>query len=189
MKRTIHVKPAAPQYSVITNITFAQTDAWFGHTTQDLRMDLIYPEDTAHDYPCIVWICGGAWLSIDKSAHLAYLSELARAGFVVASVQYRTSNEAKFPAQLCDVKAAIRYLRAHAARYHIDEAHIGVMGESAGGYLTCMAALCDDPAYEVGEYLSYSSKVQAACHGILRQTSEVFYTKTRNSVQHPQSHC
>ena len=47
MKRTIHVKPAAPQYSVITNITFAQTDAWFGHTTQDLRMDLIYPEDTA----------------------------------------------------------------------------------------------------------------------------------------------
>ena len=108
MKRTIHVKPAAPQYSVITNITFAQTDAWFGHTTQDLRMDLIYPEDTAHDYPCIVWICGGAWLSIDKSAHLAYLSELARAGFVVASVQYRTSNEAKFPAQLCDVKAAIR---------------------------------------------------------------------------------
>ena len=77
MKRTIHVKPAAPQYSVITNITFAQTDAWFGHTTQDLRMDLIYPEDTAHDYPCIVWICGGAWLSIDKSAHLAYLSELA----------------------------------------------------------------------------------------------------------------
>ena len=98
MKRTIHVKPAAPQYSVITNITFAQTDAWFGHTTQDLRMDLIYPEDTAHDYPCIVWICGGAWLSIDKSAHLAYLSELARAGFVVASVQYRTSNEAKFPA-------------------------------------------------------------------------------------------
>ena len=56
MKRTIHVKPAAPQYSVITNITFAQTDAWFGHTTQDLRMDLIYPEDTAHDYPCIVWI-------------------------------------------------------------------------------------------------------------------------------------
>ena len=51
MKRTIHVKPAAPQYSVITNITFAQTDAWFGHTTQDLRMDQIYPEDTAHDNP------------------------------------------------------------------------------------------------------------------------------------------
>ena len=69
MKRIIHVEPVAPQYSVITNITFEQTDAWFGHTTQDLRMDLIYPEDTAHDYPCIVWICGGAWQSIDKSAH------------------------------------------------------------------------------------------------------------------------
>lgn len=55
MKRIIHVEPVAPQYSVITNITFAQTDAWFGHTTQDLRMDLIYPEDTAHDYPVL---CG-----------------------------------------------------------------------------------------------------------------------------------
>ena len=72
------------------------------------------------EYPCIVWICGGAWLTMDKSAHLAYLTELARKGFVVASVQYRTSNEEKFPAQLQDVKAAIRYLRAHAGRYHID---------------------------------------------------------------------
>ena len=98
MKRTIHVKPAAPQYSVITNITFAQTDAWFGHTTQDLRMDLIYPEDTAHDYPCIVWICGGAWLSIGQVCTSGISERLARAGFVVASVQYRTSNEAKFPA-------------------------------------------------------------------------------------------
>jgi acetyl esterase/lipase len=189
MKRIIHVEPVAPQYSVITNITFAQTDAWFGHTTQDLRMDLIYPEDTAHDYPCIVWICGGAWQSIDKSAHLVYLSKLARAGFVVASVQYRTSNEAKFPAQLCDVKAAIRYLRAHAARYHIDEAHIGVMGESAGGYLTCMAALCDDPHMRWENIFLIPAKFRQRAHGILRQTSEVFYTKTGSSVQHPQSHC
>ena len=100
---------------------------------------------------------------MDRSAHLAYLSNLAQQGFVVASVEYRTSNEAKYPAPLQDVKAGIRYLRAHAERFCIDPDRIGVMGESAGGYLTCMAALADDPIYDVGENLEYSSAVQAAC--------------------------
>lgn len=163
MKKKIQVQVKEPQYSVITGLTFAQTDAWFGHTMQDLKLDLIYPEDREKNYPCIVWICGGAWLSMDKSAHLAYLAELARKGFVVASVQYRTSNEARFPAQLQDVKAGIRYLRAHAERYHIDPEKFGVMGESAGGYLSCMVALCRDSSYDVGEYREYSSTVQAAC--------------------------
>ena len=83
---------------------------------------------------------------------------------MVASVQYRTSNEAVFPAQLQDVKAAIRYLRAHAERYCIDSEHFGVMGESAGGHLTAMAALTGDrKEFDTGDYLEYSSAVQAAC--------------------------
>lgn len=61
------------------------------------------------------------------------------------------------------MKAGIRYLRAHADRFNIDPDRIGVMGESAGGYLTCMAALATDPVYDVGENLEYSSAVQAAC--------------------------
>lgn len=81
----------------------------------------------------------------------------------MASPQYRTSNEATFPAQLIDIKSAIRYLRAHSERYRIDTEKIGVMGESAGGHLTAMAALADDSAYDVGSYLEYSSQVQAAC--------------------------
>lgn len=100
---------------------------------------------------------------MDKAAHLAYLTELARDGFVVASVEYRTSNEAVYPAQLEDIKSAVRYLRAHSNRYNIDKERFGVMGESAGGYLTAMAALVNDSAYDVGAYLEYSSKVQAAC--------------------------
>ena len=102
---------------MITGLTYAQRDSWFGHTMQDLKMDLIYPEDKERKYPCIVWICGGAWLQMDRSAHLAYLSELARKGFIVASLQYRTSNETPFPGPLEDVKAGIRYLRAHAGRF------------------------------------------------------------------------
>lgn len=126
-------------------------------------MDIIYPEDAAKKYPCVVWICGGAWQRMDRSAHLAYLSELARSGFVVASVEYRTSNEANFPDQLTDVKAGIRYLKALGERYHIDTERFGVMGESAGGYLAAMAALVDDKAYDVGAFTEHSSKVQAAC--------------------------
>lgn len=164
MKKTIHIDVKEPQYMVNTNVTFAQVPGWCGHITQDLKMDIIFPREASKPVPGIVWICGGAWLEMSTCAHLAYLTELARCGFVVASVQYRTSNEAKFPAQLMDVKAAIRYLRAHADRYHLDPERMGVMGESAGGHLTAMAALTGkEKAFDQGAYQEYSSEVQAAC--------------------------
>ena len=100
MRRKIQVKERQPQFCVVTGITFTQVDAWFGNTMRDLKMDLIYPKDAGKKYPCVVWICGGAWIQMDRSAHLAYLSSLAQQGFVVASVEYRTSNEAKYPAPL-----------------------------------------------------------------------------------------
>ena len=139
-------------------------DSWYDHCRRDLKLDLIYPEDKFDKrYPCIVWICGGAWMRMDKSAHLSYLSMLAHQGFVVCSVEYRTSNEGSYPIQIEDVKAAIRYLKAHADRYRIDKEHFGAMGESAGGFLTCMAALDHDKAHDVGDYLEESSSIQAAC--------------------------
>ena len=100
MRETVTIKVEEPQYSVVTGMAFSQVDAWFGHTRRDLKMDIIYPEDQERLYPCIVWICGGAWAQMDKSAHLAYLTELARTGFVVASVEYRTSNEGPYPMPL-----------------------------------------------------------------------------------------
>ena len=164
MKKILKPETTKPQYVVTTDITYAQVDSWFGHCRRDLKLDLIYPEDgEGKTYPCIVWICGGAWQRMDKAAHLAYLGTLAQEGFVVASVEYRTSNEGTHPMQLCDIKAAIRYLRAYAKRYRINSEKFGVMGESAGGYLTCMAALDQDKKLDTGEYLEYSSQVQAAC--------------------------
>lgn len=163
MREKLKVQVTAPQYSFVSGVTFAQVDAWFDHTRRDLKMDIIYPEDKTRKYPCVVWICGGAWIRMDRSAHMAYLAELARNGFVVASVEYRTTNEGCFPVQLQDVKAGIRYLRALSDRYNIDTERFGVMGESAGGYLAAMAALADDPAFDVGAFTEFSSKVQAAC--------------------------
>lgn len=164
MKEKLMINTTKPQYVQVSDITYAQVDSWYDHCRRDLKLDLIYPEDMSDKrYPCIVWICGGGWMRMDKSAHLSYLSTLAHQGFVVCSVEYRTSNEGCYPMQIEDVKAAIRYLRAHADRYRIDKEHFGAMGESAGGFLTCMAALDHDNAHDVGEYLEESSSIQAAC--------------------------
>lgn len=164
MKEKLKINVTKPQYVQVSDITYAQVDSWYDHCRRDLKLDLIYPEDMSDKrYPCIVWICGGGWMRMDKSAHLSYLSTLAHQGFVVCSVEYRTSNEGCYPMQIEDVKAAIRYLKAHADRYRIDKEHFGAMGESAGGFLTCMAALDHDKARDVGEYLEESSSIQAAC--------------------------
>ena len=164
MKEKLKINVTKPQYVQVSDITYAQVDSWYDHCRRDLKLDLIYPEDKFDKrYPCIVWICGGAWMRMDKSAHLSYLSMLAHQGFVVCSVEYRTSNEGSYPIQIEDVKAAIRYLKAHADRYRIDKEHFGAMGESAGGFLTCMAALDHDKAHDVGDYLEESSSIQAAC--------------------------
>lgn len=164
MKEKLMINITKPQYVQVSDITYSQVDSWYDHCRRDLKLDLIYPEDMSDKrYPCIVWICGGGWMRMDKSAHLSYLSTLAHQGFVVCSVEYRTSNEGCYPMQIEDVKAAIRYLRAHADRYRIDKEHFGAMGESAGGFLTCMAALDHDKVHDVGEYLEESSSIQAAC--------------------------
>ncbi len=113
MRETITINVEQPQFTTVTGMAFSQVDSWFGHTRRDLKMDIIYPENPKRLYPCIVWICGGAWVQMDKSAHLAYLAGLARKGFVVASVEYRTSNEGPYPMPLIDIKSGIRYLRAH----------------------------------------------------------------------------
>ena len=117
MKEKLRINITKPQYVQVSDITYAQVDSWYDHCRRDLKLDLIYPEDMSDKrYPCIVWICGGAWMRMDKSAHLSYLSMLVHHGFVVCSVEYRTSNEGSYPIQIEDVKAAIRYLKAHADR-------------------------------------------------------------------------
>lgn len=119
-----------------------------------LRMDLFLPSRGKAPYPAVVFIHGGGWVvdpgEADRLGGSAVMAKLAARGFVVARVSYRLSSEAKFPAQLTDVKTAIRWLRTQAALYKIDPQHVAVWGASAGGYLSAMVATsCQVKSFEV----------------------------------------
>ena len=129
-----------------------------GHARQ--KLDLYVPADTGENLPLIIWVHGGAWRGGNKTHYrpMEYLS----AGYAGASINYRLSQHAVFPAQIEDVKAAIRWLRANAETYRLDANRFAAWGSSAGGHLVAMLGTAGDVAeFEVGENLEVSSKVQA----------------------------
>ncbi len=128
-----------------------------GHERQ--RLDLYLPETGAR-LPVIVWIHGGAFRTGSKDQHvpLEYVGD----GYAVASINYRLSQHATFPAQIVDAKSAVRWLRANAERYRLDPARIAAWGESAGGHLAAMLGTSAGVAeFDQGEHRDVSSAVQA----------------------------
>lgn len=107
------------------------TYARYGDRT--LQMDLFRPKQTWGDLPAIVCIHGGGWPKGGRISHRKVAQTLAAKGFATASISYRLSGEAQFPAQIQDCKAAVRFLRAHANEFGIDNSQIGAIGHSAGG--------------------------------------------------------
>ena len=147
---------------LLADVTYTHVPYWFNLTMMDLKMDILMPKESkSHEkQPLIVWCCGGGFTVMDCHIWIPELVEYARRGYVVASIQYRTESQGEFPACLVDAKSAVRYLRAHAEEYCIDSENITIMGESAGGCLSCMVGVTNgEAAYEQGEYCGYSSKV------------------------------
>ena len=126
---------------------------------QSLKLDLHLPEKPAP--PLIVFVHGGAWRAGSKND--MPLGGLVQRGFAVASVDYRLSTVAPFPAQAHDIKAAIRFLRAHASEYGFDASRIVIAGSSAGGHLAALVGVTNGNAElegTVGGNLKESSAVQ-----------------------------
>ena len=126
-------------------------------------LDLYVPDGTG-PWPLVVWSTGSAWTSDDgKSGANAIAQQLNPRGIAVAGVSVRSSSQAKFPAQVHDVKAAIRYLRANADRYRIDPDRFATMGDSSGGWVAAMGALTGGVAALEGQLgtTGVSSSVQA----------------------------
>ena len=114
------------------DVTFAK------YGDRELQLDLYRPKVRGVALPAIVCIHGGGWVKGDRSSMTSLAQALAARGFVTATISYRLSGEAKFPAAIQDCKAAVRWLRANADRYGIDPDHIGATGLSAGGHLAAL---------------------------------------------------
>lgn len=117
-----------------TNLTYARYGA------RTLELDLYRPRGQARPLPAIVCIHGGGWYKGDRTSMRQLAQAFAARGYVGITVSYRLSGEAKFPAQIQDCKAAVRWARANASKYGIDPAAIGATGLSAGGHLAALLA-------------------------------------------------
>ncbi len=127
-------------------------------------LDLYKPKQVAKVVPGLIFVHGGSWSGGSRKIYGYYCEKMAKLGYVAATVDYRLSGEAPFPAAIQDVKCAIRWLRANAARYGVDPGKIGLVGGSAGGHLVLLAAYAntDDPELEgTGGNNGVSSRVQA----------------------------
>jgi acetyl esterase/lipase len=144
-----------PNYIKTTDILYAVIDG------RELGLDLYLPNDVDNP-PLLVWVHGGRWLRRTKED--IFTTALVEEGFAIASIDFRLSVDAPFPAQIHDIKAAIRFLRANATTYGYDATRIGIHGRSSGGHLTALVGVTNGSQElegSVGEHLDQSSDVQA----------------------------
>ncbi len=139
------------------------------------ELDIYLPKVEKPAYPAVIVIYGSAWFSDNlKESVLTNLAKpLLDAGFAVVAPNHRSSMDAKFPAQINDIKAVIRFVRANAAKYRVDTSFIGITGFSSGGHLAALAGTSglvknytvdtetENIEGNVGQYLNFSSSVDA----------------------------
>jgi acetyl esterase/lipase len=144
---------------VLRDLEYARVD------DLSLKLDLYLPDPLPDKrLPLVIWIHGGGWRGGSKDRTRA--PETLGTGYAVASIDYRLSHEAVFPAQIHDCKAAIRWLRGHATEYNLDPDRFGAWGSSAGGHLVALLGTSGGVGELegiVGDHLRQSSDVQAVC--------------------------
>lgn len=134
-------------------------------TSKGHKLDLYLPAGARTPMPVVIWTAGSAWMSdMGKGRADVIAAQLLPLGYAVVGVSIRSSAQVQFPGQLHDIKAAIRWLRANAAKYNLDPDHIGLIGDSSGGWTIAMAALTGDAPDMEGSVgvTKGSSRIQAA---------------------------
>lgn len=157
----IRARPRPPQ---ITDAEIQRDLVYKRINGRALGLDLYSPSKPSGPLPVIIWLHGGGWSKGRKEGHSPAVT-LVDDGYAVASVDYRLTGVAPFPAQIEDCKAAVRWLRANASKYNLDPDRIGVWGFSAGGHLAALLGTSGG-VKELegnGDNMSYSSRVQAVC--------------------------
>ena len=143
-------KPTPSKSDVAKDLVYSQIG------DKPLLLDLSLPQNPQGKLPVVVWETGGGWKNGSKNRCPA--TWLVEHGYAVASINYRLTDEAQWPAQIDDCRAAVRWLRRHAQQYGLDADHIGAWGGSAGGHLVALMGTLDAPGDE-----AVSSRVQAVC--------------------------
>ncbi len=159
-EKEVQINPEILPKRVIFN------DLVYATAHQAQKMDIYLPEAKS-PFPVVVLIHGGAWIQGDKKEYLtsAKTEALLKKGYAVVAVNYRLSSVAKFPAQIFDIKAAIRFIRANALKYSFNPNKIGAWGTSAGGHLTALLATSGNENTMEDKNMgnaNFSSTIQAA---------------------------
>jgi acetyl esterase/lipase len=152
---TAATAPAFADVATLTDIEYARV----GDTS--LKLDLYQPEG-AVAAPLLVWVHGGGWEAGTKIP--MPLTALVERGFAIASLDFRPASQARFPGQVHDIRAGVRFLRASAARYGYDATRIGILGASSGGHLAALVGVSAGVAElegALGEHVGESSAVAA----------------------------
>ncbi len=153
----LHAQEAPPAVRAEKDLVYGK-----GGTT-DLKLDLAMPKEGDGPFSAVVCIHGGGWRAGKRQDLAKTIEFFAAHGYVAATISYRLTTDAKFPAQIEDCKAAVRWLRANAGKYHVNPERIGVVGFSAGAHLACLLGLTDkkDGFEGTGGNPEASSRVQA----------------------------
>lgn len=165
-EHTAFLQRRSPRERSMTNATRLRDLPYVkaGHARQKLDLYLPKDRDEASRLPVVVWIHGGGWRAGSKSQ--CPILAMVQRGYAVASIGYRLSGDAIFPAQIHDCKTAIRWLRVNAEKYGLDPARFGVWGSSAGGHLAALVGTSAGVTALEGAELGHadaSSRVQAVC--------------------------
>ncbi|PQP81510.1 alpha/beta hydrolase [Paenibacillus sp. PCH8] len=124
------------------------------------RLQIIRPQRSGHSFPLVVFVQGSAWRTQQIYANIPNLSHIAAKGYIIASVEIRDTDIARFPAPVEDVKCAIRFMRSNAEKYGVDSNRVAVWGDSSGGHLSLMTGLTIGE-YDNGLYREQSDEVSA----------------------------
>jgi len=152
-----------PPFVAPNNVKITPDVVYAAIGARQMHLDLYLPKNGAGPFPAVVYIHGGGWQNGNRLAFRRQAAYLATKGYAGACIEYRLSGEAKYPAALYDSKAAVRWVRANAAKYNIDPNRIAAAGGSAGGHLVALLGTTADlPAYEGTEGATgVSSRVAA----------------------------
>ncbi|GAB4024015.1 alpha/beta fold hydrolase [Spirosoma koreense] len=177
---------------------FVANVAYAGDTLKKHQLDLYLPAKAGANPPLVVWVHGGAWMQNDKYADMSYMKNTVRSilekGYAFASIDYRHSTTAPFPAQIQDCNQALEFLYQNAAKYGYDRNRIALMGFSAGGHLASLLALSGNNAvpafYPTGKKPSFRIKTVVDFYGpadllaMLPRDAPLSDTAVANSMSH-----